>query len=194
MQGVNRKRLAFEEVERGHATSIVEFKAGSSFRRHEHPLGEEILVIDGVFSDEYGNYPVGSYLRNPEGFAHAPFSKEGCVIFVKLHQFHAEDTHQLNVIVHNEVFTRLSNGLEVLPLHHFQDERTTLVRNPEKENMLLPASWGGEEVYVISGELGDQSGRYTSGCWLRSPDLNNQSITIHGKSLILLKSGHLPVN
>lgn len=39
MSGVMRKRMAYEKVESGHATSIVEFRAGSSFRSHGHPGG-----------------------------------------------------------------------------------------------------------------------------------------------------------
>ncbi len=41
--GVVRKPLAREEAERGHATSVVRYKPRASFKRHEHPLGEEIL-------------------------------------------------------------------------------------------------------------------------------------------------------
>ena len=96
--GVWRKPLAREEAEQGHATSIVRYDAGASFSVHDHPLGEEILVLDGVFSDETGDYPAGTYLRNPEGFRHAPFSKEGCVILVKLHQFQEALQAQLNIL------------------------------------------------------------------------------------------------
>ena len=52
--GVSRKRLAREEEERGHATSIIRYERGASFNRHFHPFGEEIFVLDGVFSDERG--------------------------------------------------------------------------------------------------------------------------------------------
>ena len=68
--GVSRKRLAREEEERGHATSIIRYERGASFNRHFHPFGEEIFVLDGVFSDERGDYPAGSYIRNPPGSNH----------------------------------------------------------------------------------------------------------------------------
>jgi len=84
--GVWRKPLAREEAESGHATSIVKYDAGASFRAHNHPLGEEILVLSGTFSDETGDFHAGTYFRNPKGFIHAPFSEEGCIILVKLHQ------------------------------------------------------------------------------------------------------------
>ena len=79
-----RKPLEREAAGHGHTTSIVRFEAGSSFPRHEHPLGEEILVLDGVFSDEHGDYGPGTYIRNPPGSTHSPFSREGCELFVKL--------------------------------------------------------------------------------------------------------------
>ena len=61
-----RKLLEREEAERGRATSIVRYAAGAAFNTHEHPLGEEIFVLEGVFSDENGDYPAGTYIRNPQ--------------------------------------------------------------------------------------------------------------------------------
>ena len=63
MSGVFRKPLAREGAERGHATSLVQYEAGSVFRPHPHPLGEEILVLSGVFSDQQGDFEAGSYFR-----------------------------------------------------------------------------------------------------------------------------------
>lgn len=86
--GVWRKRL--ERVgppEAGRVRSVVRYDAGSAFSEHPHPDEEEILVLEGVFSDHSGDYPAGSYLLNPEGFAHAPFSEPGCTLFVKLKQY-----------------------------------------------------------------------------------------------------------
>ncbi len=77
MPGVSRKPLAREDAERGHATSIVRYDLGASFSEHLHPLGEEILVLEGTFSDQTGDYPAGTYFRNPEGFRHVPFRGAG---------------------------------------------------------------------------------------------------------------------
>ena len=95
--GVLRKPLAREEAEQGHATSIVCYQPGASFSEHGHPKGEEILVLDGVFSDHTGDYPAGSYLRNPPGFTHSPYSQLGCTLLVKLHQFQQGDTSQVRL-------------------------------------------------------------------------------------------------
>lgn len=191
MAGVKRKRMAFEEVEQGHATSIVEFEAGSSFRYHEHPLGEEILVLEGVFSDHEGNFPAGTYIRNPEGFSHAPFSKEGCVILVKLHQFDKEDTAQVRIDTKNTEFRPGQGNLEVLPLHEFGGEHTALVKWPAGEKFVPHQHWGGEEVYVIYGEFIDEHGRYPAGSWIRSPHLSKHHPYVEEETLILVKTGHL---
>jgi anti-sigma factor ChrR (cupin superfamily) len=63
--------------------ALVRWAAGTVFDRHSHPQGEEIFVIEGVFEDEHGQYPAGSWLRNPPGSSHTPFSAEGCLIYVK---------------------------------------------------------------------------------------------------------------
>ena len=77
-----RKPLAREDAEQGHATSVVRYDPGAKFSEHGHPLGEEILVLSGTFSDETSDYGAGTYFRNPEGFRHSPFSNHGCEILV----------------------------------------------------------------------------------------------------------------
>ena len=125
--GVKRKLLEREEAERGRATSIVEYKPGASFNTHSHPLGEEILVLSGVFSDEYGDYPAGTYLRNPPGSSHAPFSKEGCVLLVKLHQFQQDDTATVRVNTQQTDWLAGQGRLKVMPLHSHGTEHVALV-------------------------------------------------------------------
>ena len=97
MGGVWRKPLAREAEEHGQTTSVVRFDAESYFSPHTHPMGEEILVLEGVFSDEHGDYPKGSYLRHPPGSSHKPFSREGCTIFVKLDQFDPGDVDTIRI-------------------------------------------------------------------------------------------------
>ena len=84
LPGVERRPLERLAAESGRTTSIVRYAAGSSFKAHLHPLGEEILVLDGVFADEQGDYPAGTWLRNPHGSSHRPFSTDGCLIYVKV--------------------------------------------------------------------------------------------------------------
>jgi anti-sigma factor ChrR (cupin superfamily) len=66
------------------STSLVRYAPKSSFCRHQHNLGEEFLVLEGIFEDEYGQYPTGTYVKNPPGTSHKPFTDTGCTLFVKL--------------------------------------------------------------------------------------------------------------
>jgi hypothetical protein len=64
-----------DEVAR--ATSIVRDAPASHFSAHTHGGGEEFLMLDGVFQDEHGDYPAGSYIRNPGavGFSRQWYSR-----------------------------------------------------------------------------------------------------------------------
>ena len=83
LSGVSRMMLDRAGGEVARATSIVRYAAGSGYSSHTHDGGEEILVLEGVFSDEHGDYPAGTYLRNPPGTSHQPFSRDGCTLLVK---------------------------------------------------------------------------------------------------------------
>lgn len=76
MVGVQRRMLERDGEEVARATSIVRYAPDSHFSAHTHGGGEEFLVLEGIFSDEYGDYPAGTYIRNPVGSTHTPFSKE----------------------------------------------------------------------------------------------------------------------
>lgn len=192
MAGVWRKPLAREDAEQGHATSIVRYEAGAHFSAHGHPKGEEILVLAGTFSDESGNYRVGTYFRNPQGFRHAPYSQEGCVLLVKLHQFQSQD--DLHVCVDTraaEWNPNNGNGL-VLPLHELNTEKVMLVRCASGRTLHCTATRGGEEIYVIDGELKDSRGSYSAGFWIRTPSKEVRPYHVEKDALVWLKQGHLP--
>lgn len=87
LPGVDRRMLDRVGEEVARATSIVRYAPGSHFSPHTHGGGEEFLVLDGVFQDEHGDFPVGTYVRNPPTSRHTPGSTAGCTIFVKLWQF-----------------------------------------------------------------------------------------------------------
>jgi len=191
MPGVKRKPLAREEAERGHATSIVSYAPGAHFSEHDHPLGEEILVLEGVFSDHSGDYGPGCYFRNPEGFRHAPSSKPGCRILVKLHQFAPGDTQHINIDTNDAAWLTGDDGLQVMPLHRFGSEQVALMRWPAGESSGRHLHPGGEEIYVISGELCDEQGRYLAGTWIRNPPMSQHRLYAARETLIWVKTGHL---
>jgi len=191
-EGVQRKPLEREAAESGHVTSIVRYESGSSFASHSHPLGEEIFVLEGIFSDEYGDYPAGTYIRNPPNSCHSPFSREGCVIFVKLNQFHPNDQERVVIETPSQPWLPGQGGLTVMPLHEFETQHTALVRWPAGERFVPHRHWGGEEILVLQGEFCDEHGRYPSGTWIRSPHMSEHFPYVEEETIILVKVGHLP--
>ncbi|KFZ28050.1 cupin [Pseudidiomarina atlantica] len=191
--GIERKLLEREEAERGRATSIVRYAAGSRFNTHEHPLGEEIFVLDGVFSDETGDYPAGTYLRNPPGSAHAPFSEQGCTLFVKLHQFARADRATVRINTNTQRWLPGHGGLQVMPLHSFETEHVALVKWPAGEVFQPHRHYAGEEILVLNGEFIDEHGRYPKGTWMRSPHASKHTPHVEQETIIYVKTGHLPV-
>jgi anti-sigma factor ChrR (cupin superfamily) len=193
--GVWRKRLELQgATECGRVTSIVRYDPGSRFPAHEHPDGEEILVLDGVFADEHGSYPAGTFLLNPQGFRHAPRTDDGCVLFVKLRQYPGD--HRDHRVVDSKTAAWQQGqlpGREVLPLYEEADqpEHIRLVRLAPGTRITEHEHPGGEEVFVIAGSLSDAEGTYEQGTWLRLPDgSRHQPYSAQGCTLYV-KTGHL---
>jgi quercetin dioxygenase-like cupin family protein len=175
------------------ATSLVAYHAGSRFAAHSHPKGEEILVLSGVFSDESGNYPAGSYLRNPPGSAHAPFSDPGCLIFVKLQQFSAQDTTQLACHTEPPSTTLPSEVTTRQVLFERPDERVELIHFAQAAP--LPSDLGpqGLELLVLKGELSESKACYPVGTWLRCASAAGIHLRAEAGTELYAKSGHLRV-
>jgi anti-sigma factor ChrR (cupin superfamily) len=173
------------------ATSIVRYQPDSQFQMHTHEFGEEILVLDGIFSDETGNYPAGTYVMNPPGSSHAPFSKTGCTLFVKLRHLGLDQVER-EVIDTKKAhwYQGMVPGLHVMPLMK-QGSGSTLVRWAPQTYFNLHRHYGGEEIFVVDGFFEDEHGRYPAGSWIRSPHLSlHQPFSKEGCT-IFVKTGHL---
>ena len=69
----------------GEHVALVRWAPDTLFNPHKHWGGEEVFVIEGVFYDEHGEYPTGSWIRSPHLSEHTPFTKsEGALIYVKV--------------------------------------------------------------------------------------------------------------
>lgn len=190
--GVWRKALEREQSESGRATSVVRYAAGASFAMHAHPRGEEFLVLSGVFEDEHGSYPAGTYVRNPPGSSHTPRSPLDCELFVKLAHFTPEDLQRVVIDTGTQPWLPgLVDGLQVMPLAEFGGEHTALVRWAPKTFFNPHRHWGGEEIFVIDGVFSDEHGDYPAGSWLRSPHLSQHQPFSREGCTILVKVGHL---
>ena len=76
--------MSLHEFE-GESVALVKWAPNTQFNFHTHFGGEEILVLEGVFYDENGEYPAGSWIRSPHRSTHSPFTKnEGALIYVKV--------------------------------------------------------------------------------------------------------------
>lgn len=190
--GVERVMLDRVGGEVARATSLVRYAPGSRFPAHVHAGGEEFLVLDGVFSDETGDFPAGTYVRNPPGSSHAPYTTDGCTIFVKLRQFAPEDDARIVIDTSTAAFRPgLVPGLTVLPLHGFRTEHAAMVRWSPGTRFNAHSHWGGEEILVVAGLFEDEHGRYSTGTWIRSPDLSRYAPFSMEGCFIYVKTGHL---
>lgn len=191
--GVHRRKLDRMGDEVGRVTSLVKYDAGSAFSEHTHSGGEEFFVLEGTFSDENGDYPAGTYVRNPIGTSHAPHSDDGCVIFVKLHQFDLKDQDQFAVDTTQAAFRPgMVPGLSVLPLHAYGSESSALVRWAPGTQFTSHTHFGGEEILVLDGVFSDQFGDYPKGTWIRCPHGSQHQPFSNEGCLIYVKTGHLP--
>lgn len=189
--GVERRMLERVGEELAKATTVVRYQPGAKFQTHTHDLGEEILVLEGVFSDETGHYPAGSYLMNPPGSSHAPFSAQGCTLFVKLR--HLGPDQVVREVIDTTTapwYQGMVPGLNVMPLMQ-QGSGSTLVKWAPQTYFNPHRHYGGEEIFVVSGVFEDEHGRYPAGTWIRSPHMSlHQPFSKEG-CVIFVKTGHL---
>ena len=173
------------------ATSVVHYKPNSKFPKHIHELGEEILVLKGVFSDETGDYPEGTYMMNPPGSSHSPFSKEGCELFVKLRHLGTEQIEREIINTKTAQWHQgLVPGLKVMPLMQ-QGLGSTLVKWDPETYFNPHQHFGGEEIFVVNGVFEDEFGTYKEGSWIRSPHMSTHKPFSKEGCTIFVKTGHL---
>lgn len=204
MAGVERRMLDRIGGEVARATSIVRYAPDSAFSPHEHALGEEFLVLEGVFQDEHGDFGPGFYVRNPPGSRHTPASAPGCTIFVKLRQMWDDGSEPL-------VQTDTSAGIW----------QSAGVEGYERQLLFAPADGrefvalerlapgvsleprdlsGGEEILVIDGVLrqegvlSQQGGAHGPRCWIRNPPGARLGLATEPDRgcTFWVKRGHLP--
>jgi anti-sigma factor ChrR (cupin superfamily) len=187
--GVSRMMLDRIGDECARATSIVKYEPGSAFSRHAHPGGEEIFVLDGVFSDETGDYPAGWYLRNPPGSSHAPSSRDGATIFVKLRQMTPADGATVRIDTRDPSNWHVRPGRRICHLYARGREHVAL-HTVESGHAILPAWRGCLELLVLDGAISLAKARYAAGSWLRLPNNNHENVPLAAShTTVWLKTG-----
>jgi anti-sigma factor ChrR (cupin superfamily) len=180
-----------DEVAR--ATSLVRYAPASRFSPHTHGGGEEFLVLDGVFQDEHGDYPAGSYVRNPPASRHTPGSAPGCMLFVKLWQFDLQDRTAVRRHAQALAYPHAEGrpGVEIASLFHDRREEVRMERWQPNASVMLDVPGGGEFL-VLDGAFDEDGEGLASQSWLRVPPGGRLCATTgrHGCTL-WVKTGHL---
>ena len=193
MPGVERKMLDRIGDEVARATSIVRYAPGSKFSTHNHDGGEEFLVLEGTFQDEHGDYPAGTYVRNPPTTTHSPGSDEGCTILVKLWQFDPADRQEVVLDINQASLTlaRSRPDSYSVRLHSDKFERVEIEAWTRDAELEIPCP-GGAEMFVLEGSFTEGEEQFGPYDWLRIPC----GQTIHAcagpdGARVWIKSGHL---
>ena len=193
MAGVERRMLDRIGDEVARATSIVRYAPGSNFSPHTHGGGEEFFVLEGVFQDEHGEFPAGSYVRNPPTSRHTPGSAPGCTLFVKLWQFDPADRTQVRIDTGTMPYRPAIGrpGVEFFPLFCDGREDVRLERWAPGAAITLAVP-GGAEVLVLDGDFDESGERFEPQSWLRLP----AGGTLEAKAgpegcKVWVKTGHL---
>ena len=191
--GVERVMLDRVGAEKARATSLVRYLPGATFPAHQHPGGEEILVLSGTFADEHASYPEGWYLRNPPGSGHRPASPEGALIFVKLWQMPPTEQATVRVDTRDPARWQPQPDREVCPLFASDAEQVSLQRLAPGA-VLRPGACGGAELLVLAGELLGAEGvsPLAPHGWCRLPPGDETAWVAGPKGAsVYLKTGHL---
>jgi anti-sigma factor ChrR (cupin superfamily) len=191
--GVERRMLERIGDEVAVATSIVRYAPGGRFDAHTHELGEEFLVLEGTFCDEHGSYPTGTYVRNPPGSKHRPFSDEGCVIFVKLRQMHPKETRRVALLPNEMLWAPATPRRQSTTLHESTRETVTLELLAPGCTIPARTTPGGEEMFVVDGAVQLQDRREGLGpwSWFRNPEDAQPALACEDGALLWIKRGHL---
>jgi anti-sigma factor ChrR (cupin superfamily) len=193
MPGVERRMLDRIGDEVARATSIVRYAPNSHFTPHIHDEGEEFLVLQGVFQDEHGHFPAGTYIRNPPQSRHTPGSESGCVLFVKLRQFDPADrTHvRLDPNGMSMLAVKGRSGVEAVRLFHDEHEDVRLEHWGRNVEVTLDPE-GGIEILVIEGSFAEAGEIFSGQSWLRLPVGGTLAARAGSEGCrVWIKEGHL---
>ena len=193
LPGVQRRMLDRMGGEVARATTIVRYAPDSAFSPHIHTGGEEFIVLDGVFQDEHGDFPKGTYVRNPPQSRHTPRSEPGCTILVKLWQFDPADRTHIRTDI-NKLGGVSPHGRDgVLVSTLFKDDRERVaVENWIPGARVSINAEGGAEIFVLQGGFQEREDQLRQHSWLRIPDGYKVNI-IAGEqgAQVWIKTGHL---
>lgn len=193
MKGVERRMLERDGGEVARATSVVRYAPGSAFSPHRHDEGEEFLVLEGVFSDETGDFPRGHYVRNPPGSQHTPASAPGATILVKLRQMPPEEAAPVRIDTSDPgLWRETAPGREEALLFAAPWEQVDMLRLAAGHEGPEERFDRGMEMFVVEGEVACDGTRHGAGTWVRLPSGSRVALGSGPGALLYRKTGHLP--
>jgi anti-sigma factor ChrR (cupin superfamily) len=181
-RGIFKKSLSKDDNKE---TSIVKFEPNSEFKNSQTINSVEIFVLEGTYTNEFGKFEEGTYLRLPKEDERFIKSDAGCTIF-RLENY-IKDEQKVIISTKSSPWLSGQGNLKVMSLF----EQTALVKWPKNEKFIPHKHWGGEEVFVLKGTFMDEHGKYPAGCWIRSPHLSEHFPYVEDETIIWVKTGHL---
>ncbi len=167
-------------------TSLIKIEKDSTFHNSNKVNSVEIFVLDGIYSNEFGSFKKGTYLKLPKEDESKITSTIGCEIFKKTN--YKQNTVETSIVdTSNTYWSQGQGNLEVMPL----SDQTALVKWPRDEVFVPHTHWGGEEIFVLKGTFMDEHGEYKIGTWLRNPHLSKHFPYVKEETIIFVKTGHL---
>ncbi|RXJ83382.1 cupin domain-containing protein [Arcobacter cloacae] len=184
VKGVSKKLLSKINNQE---TAIIKIEENYKLNTNSKINSVEILVLEGTYINEYGEFKSGTYLRlSKEDELFVESGKMGCIVFRKINHF-TDETQNIVIDTINTLWLQGQGNLEVMPLF----EQTALVKWPKNEKFISHKHWGGEEIYVLNGTFMDEYGKYPKGTWIRSPHLSQHFPYVEDETIIFVKTGHL---
>lgn len=197
--GVHRKLIERLGGEVARATSIVSFEPNKTFPAHTHGGGEEFLVLEGAWNDEWAVQPKYTYVRNYIGSRHSPsIGAAGCTILVKLRQMsheHREADHtQWDVSPDSPTWVKgVSDHRWTMTVYNSPFETVHFERWMPGTTAIVEVPTGGEEVFVIEGDFSDELGDHKTWSWARNAKAGEKRSRVAGPKgcFLYIKSRHL---
>ncbi len=190
-EGVERKALESPLLP-DHQVAILRLTPGASLDVSPES-DRELYILEGDLSLPGGNLAAGGYVRLPGSQPFENRSTSGCTLFYREGPFFEGECEPALHQTGPSDWRPGQGNLRVLPLHNGSTSGTALVHWPAGERFVPHRHFGGEEIFVLSGTFEDEHGRYPAGTWLLSPHLSTHHPFVREETVILVKTGHVPI-
>lgn len=185
--GVSRRVLHVEPDAGGCYSMLYRLAPGAQLPSARQGDGQEVLVLAGSWETAQGRLEFGGYALQPAAQTQAGHCTEACTLLVRRGATVGAAQSPVQIAFDAQPWLPGAGKLLVKPL----SEGTAFVFWPAMERFQAHKHWGGEEIYVLSGQFEDEHGKYPAGTWMQSPHLSAHHPFVVEETLIFVKTGHL---